>query len=78
MTDSKPARTLLDIPLQCPSTIAQVNVESDWLAAVGIEAGERVIVLRKAPFGGPLHIRTETGGEFAIGRPLGDSILMED
>lgn len=37
-----------------------------WLSAVGIGAGERLTVLRRAAFGGPLHVATSSGGEFAL------------
>ena len=41
-----------------------------WLAAVGLQEGEEVTVLRRAALGGPLHVRTSSGGEFAIAREL--------
>ncbi|APR79265.1 Hypothetical protein A7982_04612 [Minicystis rosea] len=41
-----------------------------WLAGLGIDRGDRVTVLRRAPFGGPIHLRTHTGGEFAVARSL--------
>lgn len=41
-----------------------------WLAAVGLHEGEEVTVLRRAALGGPLHVRTSSGGEFAIAREL--------
>ena len=46
--------------------------ESDaaWLAAVGLHEGEEVVVLRRAALGGPLHVRTSSGGEFAVAREL--------
>jgi len=47
-----------------------------WLRAVGIGEGERVTVLRRAVFGGPLHVRTGAGGEFALHRSLAESILL--
>ncbi len=48
-----------------------------WLRAVGIFEGERVQILRRAVFGGPLHLRTGCGGEFAIDRALASSIEIE-
>ena len=54
-------------------TIAKTNLDGDaaaWLAAVGIHEGEEVTVLRRAALGGPLHVRTASGGEFAIAREL--------
>jgi ferrous iron transport protein A len=41
-----------------------------WLAAVGLHEGEEVVVLRRAALGGPLHLRTSSGGEFAVAREL--------
>jgi ferrous iron transport protein A len=41
-----------------------------WLSAVGLHEGEEVIVLRRAALGGPLHVRTASGGEFAVAREL--------
>jgi ferrous iron transport protein A len=41
-----------------------------WLSAVGLHEGEEVTVLRRAALGGPLHLRTSSGGEFAIAREL--------
>lgn len=52
-----------------------VRIEQDeehaaWLRAVGMHEGAEVTVLRRAPFGGPLHLRSTDGGEFAIHRNL--------
>lgn len=41
-----------------------------WLGAVGLHEGEQVVVLRRAAFGGPLHVRTGSGGEFAVAREI--------
>lgn len=48
-----------------------------WLAATGIGCGDRVTVLRRAPFGGPIHLRTHAGGEFAVDRGLAHSIHVK-
>ena len=46
------------------------------LADLGILAGARIRVVRKAPFGGPIEI--EVGGSrFMIGRGLAERILVE-
>jgi ferrous iron transport protein A len=50
---------------------------SRWLAAIGVGRGDRVTVLRRAPFGGPIHVRTHTGGEIAIDRALARAIHVE-
>jgi ferrous iron transport protein A len=48
-----------------------------WLRAVGIRERENVTVLRRAAFGGPIHVRTSSGGEFALHRALAASVLTE-
>jgi ferrous iron transport protein A len=48
--------------------------EASWLEAVGLSCGGQVTVLRKALFGGPLHIRTGEGGEFAVDRTLASHV----
>jgi len=50
------------------------DAEAAWVRAVGIYEGETVSVLRRAAFGGPLHVRTGCGGEFALDRALAASI----
>jgi len=40
--------------------------EQAWLDALGLPVGETVMVLRQAPFGGPLHVRVGSGAEFAL------------
>lgn len=46
------------------------------LADLGILAGTRIKVVRKAPFGGPIEI--EVGGSrFMIGRGLAERVLVE-
>lgn len=44
--------------------------EATWLRAVGLAEGVEVEVLRRAPFGGPLHLRTDLGLELAVDRGL--------
>jgi ferrous iron transport protein A len=48
---------------------------ADWLRAVGISERERVTVLRRAAFGGPIHVRTSSGGEFALHAALAASVV---
>jgi len=50
--------------------IVQDEEHAAWLRAVGMHEGAEVQVLRRAPFGGPIHLRTRDGGEFAIHRDL--------
>jgi ferrous iron transport protein A len=60
---------------------SSLDVEPDakaWLAAIGLAHGEAVTVLRRAAFGGPLHVRTASGGEFAVGREVAKKILVTE
>jgi ferrous iron transport protein A len=50
----------------------------DWLDAVGIHDGVELVVVRRAIFGGPLHVRTSAGGEFAIARELAAKITVTE
>ncbi len=59
------------------AVVTSLDLEAElvaWLCAVGIGCGERITVLRRAAFGGPVHVRTDCGGEFAIARSLARSI----
>jgi ferrous iron transport protein A len=47
-----------------------------WLTAVGLHEGEEVVVLRRAVLGGPLHVRTSSGGEFAVAKELAACIAV--
>ncbi|MBS2012383.1 MAG: ferrous iron transport protein A [Deltaproteobacteria bacterium] len=67
------AKTLADTNDGARVTIAKVDLDDDvasWLAAVGLAHGEEVVVLRRAVLGGPLHVRTASGGEFAVAREV--------
>jgi Fe2+ transport system protein FeoA len=48
-----------------------------WLAAVGLEQGEVLTLLRRAPLGDPLHVRMDNGAEFALARSLAEAIFVE-
>lgn len=57
--------------------IVSVDLDAEstgWLGAVGLHVGEELVVLRRALFGGPLHVRTAAGGEFAVARELARNI----
>lgn len=72
--------TLSEAEVGRPVRIAKVDLEEDvaaWLGAVGLDAGEELVVLRRAIFGGPLHVRTSSGGEFAVARELATKIRTE-
>ncbi len=71
---------LASAPLDTWVTISRVTLEGEaaaWVAAVGLHDGEALVVLRRAALGGPLHVRTGSGGEFAIGREVADRIEVE-
>ena len=51
--------------------------DADWLRAVGLYEGTRVELLRRAPFGGPLHVRTESGAEFAVDAELAAAVDVD-
>ena len=60
-------------------TIERIDLEGEagaWLAAVGLHEGEELIVLRRAALGGPLHVRTSSGGEFAVAREVAAQIRV--
>lgn len=60
--------------------VVSLELEADlaeWLRAVGIGEGERLTVLRRAAFGGPVHVRTSSGGEFALNSSLARCIHTE-
>lgn len=44
--------------------------EAAWLRAIGLGEGNTVTVLRRAPLGGPLHVRVSGGAELAVDREL--------
>jgi ferrous iron transport protein A len=72
--------SLADATVGKPVRIAHVDLDADvaaWLAAVGLSEGEELVVLRRAALGGPLHVRTTSGGEFAVARELASHIGVE-
>lgn len=74
------AKTLAETTDGARVTIAKVDLDDDvasWLAAVGLANGEEVVVLRRAVLGGPLHVRTASGGEFAVAREVAVKIGVE-
>lgn len=51
------------------ATITALHVDerdAAWLRAIGLGEGVIVTVLRRAPLGGPLHVRISGGAELAI------------
>jgi ferrous iron transport protein A len=73
--------TLADAEIGRRLRIDTVDVDAqarDWLSAVGLHEGEELVVLRRAIFGGPLHVRTTSGGEFAVARELASHITVSE
>lgn len=71
---------LSDVALGGAGRVAEIALEpreADWLRAVGLFEGSHVVVLRRAPFGGPLHLRTGSGAEFAVDRDLARAVALE-
>jgi len=50
--------------------VALAEEAATYLRAVGVEEGVKVTILRRAPLGGPLHVRTSSGAELALDREL--------
>lgn len=48
-----------------------------WLRAVGLFEGQRVVVLRRGWFGGPLHVQIGAGAELAIDRGLASRVGVD-
>lgn len=73
--------TLADAAIGRRLRIVELEVEreaKEWLDAVGLHEGEDVTVLRRAALGGPLHVRTSSGGEFAVARELAMHIRVRE
>src|SRR5215472_8589290 len=72
-------QTLATLAPGKPARVLELELEHDvreWLSAVGIGEGEELTVLRRAAFGGPMHVRTKSGGEFALNLALARSIVI--
>ncbi len=73
--------TSLDLltPQRSASIVSLKLSEHDaaWLRAVGLTEGAAVTVLRRAPLGGPLHVRVSTGTELAVDRELARNVEVE-
>jgi ferrous iron transport protein A len=72
--------SLLLLPLATPARVVAINLdksESARVRAIGVFEDEVVFVLRRAPFGGPLHVRTSSGGEFALDRAIAAAVEVD-
>lgn len=71
--------SLDEAPIATRFTIVGIDAsgpEEQWLAALGLVVGESITILRKAIFGGPLHVRTGAGGAYAVGRSVAKRIAI--
>ncbi len=72
--------TSLDLlPPQSSASITALRLterDAAWLRAIGLGEGVEVTVLRKAPLGGPLHVRVSGGAELAVDRELARNIEL--
>ena len=81
MIESRAGRSLADAAVGRVVRIVSATLHRDvaaWLAAVGLHEGEQVVVLRRAAFGGPLHVRTASGGEFAVAREIATRLIVHE
>ncbi len=73
--------TLLEAELTTPLKVSAIDVRcgaSRNLACLGIHPGDRVSVIRRAPFHGPILVHVEeTGVEIAVGRGMASRIIVE-
>lgn len=73
-------RTVAQLAPGEEGVVLEVALEADaltWLRGLGIGRGERVEVLRRGALGGPVHVRTGAGGEFALDRAVAAAITLE-
>lgn len=82
-TPFRDMRTVIALAsLSSGEALRVVNLPDDkelaiHLRVLGLREGESVVLLRRAPLGGPLHLRTESGIEIALGRPAASLIFGE-
>ena len=68
---------LLELPLSSTARVVAIRLadaEARRVRAVGVVEDEAIVVLRRAPFGGPLHVRMSSGGEFALDRRIAEAV----
>ncbi len=59
--------------------IASLELPTDeraWIDAMGLSPGREVTVLRRGALGGPLHVRLDTGAEFAVDADLARHVVL--
>ena len=78
-SDDASSKSLAELSPREQGRVASIDLDAEqaaWLEAVGIGVGETMTVLRRAVFGGPIHVRTACGGEFALARALAERIVV--
>ena len=58
------------------TTLTLGEREAAWLRAIGLFEGTTVTLLRRAPLGGPLHVRVSGGAELAVDRQLAKHVMV--
>jgi Fe2+ transport system protein FeoA len=80
MSNHNRIQPLTKLPLQLVARISHIlDGHAVWqqLNEIGIHQDDRVEVIRKAPFGGPIHVRCN-GRDVALGKRLAEKILVTD
>jgi ferrous iron transport protein A len=70
---------LTDIALGEEASIAALDTDAStqhYLRSVGLREGDVVVVVRKGALGGPLHVRSQCGGDFALARDVAELIAV--
>ena len=71
--DSCATWRLTDLPVGTRGRIVRILADAPtthYLRCFGLREGETAAVLRRALFGGPLHLERGCGGEFALAHAL--------
>jgi ferrous iron transport protein A len=71
---------LIHLPIASTARVISLRLdenEARRVRAVGVVEDEEVVVLRRAPFGGPVHVRMSSGGEFALDRSIAEAVEVE-
>jgi Fe2+ transport system protein FeoA len=79
MNSHDKTKPLTELEFQVTARIAQILDGSgigQHLHEIGIHPGDHIEVLRRAPFGGPFHVRCNDQN-LALGKNLAKNILVE-
>jgi ferrous iron transport protein A len=79
MSDSKKEKRLTELPYRLTGKIIKISDgRTVWehLNEIGIRLGDRIEVIRKAPFKGPLLVRCN-GQDIALGQNIAAKICVE-